>query len=291
MDKLIKETGVLSMFLTTIDMKEKEVSIYKLLDPRDNSIKYIGKSCNISGRLACHISEARKPGKKNKRASWIKSLLVLDLKPILEVIEVCENNTVASEREKYYISFYKDSGIKNDQPGGDGNPPGYQIKNRYTPPKGEIPKNFKGLPHPSTFPNWKEIVAKQQANRKPPTESPKLRKPVIMYDLLEEKQYNFDSAKAASKFSGVPTGDICSRCKGKLKCPYKERYNFSYRQDGVNKSNIKRTVEVVRYNDMDSKEYRSILQASRDCNIKRDTIYKYLDTNKPDKYGYFWKTK
>jgi hypothetical protein len=268
----------------------KEVHIYKLLDPRDNSIKYIGKTnAELKQRLCSHISEAKRSGRKHKRAAWIKSLLNLGMKPTIELIETCENNTKASEREIYYIDLYKNEDLKNMQPGGDGQPPGYQFKKRFVGPKGVTREHFKGLPHPSTRSDWREIVKKQQLNRKPNKESPKLRKPVIAFDIIEQKEYHFESVKEASEFTKVRNGDICSRCKGKSKVPYKERWNFSYKKNGVNKLVTKRYVEITRYNDKEERNFKSILEASRECDIKRDYIYDCLKTGKPDKQGFYWR--
>lgn len=271
----------------------KPVQIYKLIDPRDLTIKYIGKTCNkLSDRLSSHIWEASKSGRKNKRLTWIKSLLNLSLKPIIESIEICENNHIANERERYYIKHFKEEGVdlKNTQPGGDGQPPGYQFKNRYVSPKGVIPEQFIGLPHVSTRSDWREIVAKQQVNKIKPKEKLKLRKSVIVYDIVEQICYPFDSVKAAASFIGMKSIDISERCRNIRESLLKNKYTCSWKKNGVKLSYTKPYHGVIRFKDNKKEEFVSILSASKICKLKRQSIYDCIKSGEVDKYGYHWKT-
>lgn len=93
--------------------------IYCLKDPISLEIRYIGfTSKTLKYRLSKHIDNA-KYNKHNKRlCNWILKYLKLDLKPIIELIEVCnENNWI--EREKYWIKYY--SNLLNISEGGDKN--------------------------------------------------------------------------------------------------------------------------------------------------------------------------
>lgn len=79
--------------------------IYKLIDPRNNVIMYVGKTyMTFKKRMYAHIDTAKK-GKTNKDL-WIKELLSLKLKPIIELIEEVDNS-IWQEREIYWIDFYK----------------------------------------------------------------------------------------------------------------------------------------------------------------------------------------
>ena len=94
------------------------VKIYCLKDPRDLSIRYIGKTVTpLYDRLKVHIHQSKITSKHTHKEAWIKQLILINLKPVIELIEeVDESHWV--EREKYWISFYK--GLTNLSIGGDG---------------------------------------------------------------------------------------------------------------------------------------------------------------------------
>ena len=96
----------------------KIVYIYGLIDPRDNIIKYIGKTINIKNRYADHRNRLERAS--SKRKSWIQSLRTLNLYPILTIIEECNEET-CDERERFWIKHYKDVGndLKNMTDGGE----------------------------------------------------------------------------------------------------------------------------------------------------------------------------
>lgn len=99
-----------------------KIYIYTLSHPVTNEIKYVGKTNSIKRRLQGHIDYARNPKKKRRYISyWILKLLKEDLRPILTVLEEC-NDTNWIEREKYWINFYKNQGCKlcNLTEGGEG---------------------------------------------------------------------------------------------------------------------------------------------------------------------------
>lgn len=87
--------------------------------PMNNIPKYIGKTNNLSKRIAYHLLYDKK---KSKKFDWIKSLRSRGLKPILEVIEITNENNWEFW-EQHYISLYKSWGfeLKNMTFGGDGN--------------------------------------------------------------------------------------------------------------------------------------------------------------------------
>lgn len=66
----------------------KNSSIYALLDPRNEEIRYVGKTEGVlTHRLSVHISDAKCGRDKCHRANWIRSLLRQDLKPSIQLIE------------------------------------------------------------------------------------------------------------------------------------------------------------------------------------------------------------
>lgn len=73
---------------STLEKQGEKVAIfyfYVLIDPRDNKIKYVGRTVDINNRFRNHIYEAKK-NNRNKRERWIISLLRRNMKPIMKVI-------------------------------------------------------------------------------------------------------------------------------------------------------------------------------------------------------------
>ena len=83
----------------------EKVYIYCLKDTEEN-IRYVGKTTNIKRRLYSHIAEAKRSKTNRYVHNWIKSLLKNKQKPIIEIIEVCNENNW-EEREKYWIKYYR----------------------------------------------------------------------------------------------------------------------------------------------------------------------------------------
>lgn len=94
--------------------------VYCLIDPRDNSIKYIGiTKRNLEIRLKEHIND--KKSKKTYKAFWINKLKSLNLKPIIKLLEGSLNSINAKELEIFYIAKYRlGNKLTNSTAGGDG---------------------------------------------------------------------------------------------------------------------------------------------------------------------------
>lgn len=250
--------------------------IYGLIDPRTGEIKYIGKTTiKLNDRLSSHLNLAKKPGKKNLLYSWLRSILDSGNRPIILEIEKTNNLT---EREIYWISYYKNFGIKNQQPGGEGQPKGYEFKNRYIPPKGEIPKHFikyignqlgrkrsldtkikmsKAQSNVSRPGNWKKIVAK---------------------NIETQKEIYFKSLKEASFELNLAVSGICSCLKHRIQTF--GVYQFKY-ENGEYPNIVrprKNKVYIYKNNEI-LVVYDSILEASRCLLLDRKLIMRYCKTN------------
>lgn len=102
-------------------MSEIKYTIYKLIDPITNEIRYIGLTFNdLKQRLKSHCNERSNSHKSN----WIKKLKSQGLKPIIESIE----DNISSyddccEREIYWIEKHKVEGhpLTNMASGGNKN--------------------------------------------------------------------------------------------------------------------------------------------------------------------------
>lgn len=126
----------------------EKIKIYTLSDSK--GIRYVGQTKNMKNRFNKHIFEAKKDGGKNKRCSWIKSVLNKGLKPKMELIDEVPFDEWAFW-EKYWISQIKSWGFNlvNMTEGGEGS---YGLvvtdktkKKMSEAKKGRTPKNIKLL--------------------------------------------------------------------------------------------------------------------------------------------------
>lgn len=89
--------------------------IYALIDPRDQTIRYIGKSDDPHKRLLVHLRE-KSDTYKNR---WIKSLQSQGLVPELLIVEEVSRDQWGV-REQYWIVYYREQGaaLTNTEEGG-----------------------------------------------------------------------------------------------------------------------------------------------------------------------------
>lgn len=102
-----------------------EYFVYSLSDPRTLEIRYIGKTvASLSTRLSQHIYAAM----HNKWAShvnnWVKSLVNVGHRPIINAISVVSDKHLLEKEEIRLIEYYKARGARlvNLTKGGDGAP-------------------------------------------------------------------------------------------------------------------------------------------------------------------------
>src|SRR5665213_810766 len=99
--------------------KDKTFLIYALCDPDDDSIQYIGQTCNIKTRYANHIRDG---GKKVLAKRWVIKLKSKGKFPTIKIIESGLTVKSVDSREIYWIAFYRkiNPKLKNMTTGGDG---------------------------------------------------------------------------------------------------------------------------------------------------------------------------
>ena len=78
--------------------------IYGLRDPRNDVYYYIGKTTVGNIRALQHLTKSH----NEKVNIWVKELEVLKLVPLVDIIEDNLDLEELSEREKYWINYYKD---------------------------------------------------------------------------------------------------------------------------------------------------------------------------------------
>lgn len=97
--------------------------IYTLSHPITNEVRYVGKTINIKRRYKQHLYDKRGSHKSN----WVQSIRKQNLKPILTILEECNDNW--QNREIYWISQFDN--LTNFLSGG---------QNSYRPPTSEETK-------------------------------------------------------------------------------------------------------------------------------------------------------
>lgn len=75
--------------------------IYRLIDPRDGAVRYIGIAFNPIERLRQHIYTRKQPMK-----AWMDDLKTNGLVPTMECIEQTTGG-MAKVRERHYIKHYQ----------------------------------------------------------------------------------------------------------------------------------------------------------------------------------------
>jgi len=101
---------------TRISLKSQPRYVYALIDPRDDTVRYVGVTRDVYFRLSRHVKDAPK---MDRKGAWISELEQLGLSPELEILETVELeaieidadiDVVALEREKYWIHEFLKSG-------------------------------------------------------------------------------------------------------------------------------------------------------------------------------------
>jgi group I intron endonuclease len=124
----------------------ENVFIYILIDPRNNQIKYVGKTNNLIRRLRRHISERFL--RETHKDKWIRKLVNVELKPTIEVIDIVDKDNW-EYWEKFYISYFKFIGceLTNGTHGGD-QPPSTKGRKHTLESRLKMSKSKKGKPIP-----------------------------------------------------------------------------------------------------------------------------------------------
>lgn len=93
-----------------------EWSVYALIDPRDDQVRYIGKSTNVDIRVKAHIRERG----TTRKIRWIQTLIRDSEKPKVQILETGTGDW--EDAETKWIAYYRSLGydLTNATSGGEG---------------------------------------------------------------------------------------------------------------------------------------------------------------------------
>jgi len=100
-------------------------TVYCLKDPRTGTVRYVGwTSRNPKRRMSAHLTEAIHESRQAHtfKARWIRSLLAVDVRPVMEVLEI-GTGMFWAPAEQRWIAFFRQQGtvLTNGSDGGEGN--------------------------------------------------------------------------------------------------------------------------------------------------------------------------
>lgn len=230
--------------------------IYTLIDPRDNQIRYVGKTTQtLERRFNCHLYD----NSKCKKTSWVKSLKLQGLQPIIKQIDSVEDNW--EFWENYWICNLKILGfdLLNHTDGGDG-------MTGYIPSKETREKWSNAFKGRKLSEEWKNKISEAQGKK------------VEVFDLEGTYRYSFPSLSRAALYLKISRSHITECCKGELKSC--NNMIFRYKGDSVDKYDTiwKSRTPILQLDKNGSliKEWDSITEAAINNNIKQQAISRCL---------------
>jgi group I intron endonuclease len=293
-------------------MEEIKYTIYKLIDPITNDIRYIGLTFNsLKQRLSSHMSE---PGTSHK-CNWISKLKKEGLKPIIESLEEnISSYEEVCEREIYYINYYKSIGcnLTNMATGGNKNKK-MSDETRIKMSNSAKNRNFK-LVLNDDIKKHLSIKAKERfrdegererlriSNKKyedSKSEEQKLNdilvqktsKSVYKYDKFMNFIDKYPSINNAAKNNNVDSVNISKCCKHKVRMV--GGFVWRFEGDLTPPEYKKGHISVLQY-DMSMnfiKEYKNSNVASNETNVNSSGILSCCKGNQKSAGGFIWRYK
>lgn len=293
-------------------MEEIKYTIYKLIDPISNDIRYIGLTFNtLKQRLGSHLGETGKSHKCN----WIKKLKSQGLRPIIESIE--DNISSYDEcclREIYYINYYKDiCNLTNSASGGNKNKKmSDETRKKMSDAQKERYKTFKLVLTEET----KKVLSKKSKERfqkeeerdklrisnkryeDSKTEEQKLNdilvqqtsKSVFQYDKDMNFVCEYPSIKYAAKKNGIACSNISKCCKHKVVMVG----GFVWRFEGDLEPPVYKSGGIVIKYDLDNnfiEEYKNANVAGKENNINGSHVSRCCKKVAKSAGGFIWRYK
>ena len=216
-------------------MKTDIAYIYALIDPRDDSIRYIGKTINPKYRRSGHITECKRSD-DNYRLNWIRSLLSKGLKPKFKILKICPLSEFI-EYESLYIKIHQGPLLTNSDESGQGN-----INRK------------------------REIIDKYL---------PKISKKVYQFNLDGEFIQEWKSTREASRNLNISHANISRCCNGinRHVSVYIFRYDKDSKIIPIKNPNAqkKNVIEIDKYG-IEIKRWNCLMDCSRDTKIDNGNL-------------------
>lgn len=238
-------------------------------------------------RYNAHINRSYK--NKYHSSQWVQSLIKIDLKPIIEVIEECdEDNWV--EREIYWIAYYRQLfDLTNILDGGNG---GSKYGRLGKPWSEEQRKNNRKARLGKSVNHTEEGNKKRADGIR--NYYDKNKKKVYQFDMDGNLIKEWDSAKSASNELNLNISNIHNICKGLGK--HCGGFIWSYTETPPNfiQSNNEYNKKAVIQLDVNGEilnEFNSITEASKITKISSTAISNNLKNKSNSAGGYKWKYK
>lgn len=99
-----------------------EVDIYALVDPRDNSVRYVGKANNAAARLKTHLRDANL--RHTPVYCWIRKLRAEGVAPDIKVLESVHCDEWAQAEVRWIAEMRQSCDLLNVANGGNEPPAG-----------------------------------------------------------------------------------------------------------------------------------------------------------------------
>jgi group I intron endonuclease len=193
----------------------KEIYIYGLIDPINNSIKYVGWTMDLKLRLLKHTAPSCLK-EYNYKNNWIKSLLGLGLKPSMMILEVVDSLNYC-EKEREWISFLGRENLTNSTDGGEGSLGCYLTEETIQKIKDNAP-HLSGENHPNYGKHFSDEVRQRMSDghhgelkgRKRSPFSEEYRRKIS--EAGKKKVFNEEyRAKISKANSGINNGNIIKK--------------------------------------------------------------------------------
>lgn len=267
--------------------------IYRLIDPRTNETRYVGKTNNIERRYKEHCKNSDKYPIHN----WINKLKSLDLLPLIEIIEECDDS-IWNEREIFWVSYYRRvSGrlLLNCNDGGRGghNPSEttrlkMSIMQQNRPPASEetrrkIADSKRGKPRSP------ELRKQMSESRKGKKHSDEARRKMSMAG-KGRKQSDEHKRKRAESRKGKKHSDETRQKMSRLAKNRTESEKARFAEIGRNasESNKKAILQYDKFGNF-IRQWDSIIEAGETLNIGRPDITNCCKRKYKSAGGYIWR--
>lgn len=297
-------------------MTKEVYKIYKLIDPVDGSVRYVGLTMNsLNQRLKSHRNEKS----KSHKSAWIESLKSKGNTPVIELIEEVYSYEQACDREIFWIDKLKQEGHKltNHATGGNKNK---RMSDEVRLKMSIAHKERNKLHRRVVSENAKKLISSSRKElMKDPRNREKLRitskkfeesktqeqkindiliqphKEVVQYDLLMNPISEYISINQAAKECKLFSTNISKCCHHKVSTVggYIWRFKGDMSPMKEDKRHNRRTRSIIQYdlagNIVD--EFKSAKEAHNKTGISLTGIFECCNQRVSHSGGFIWRYK